>query len=435
MAKACPPEFPRDVVAVVVDRLETGCVVRVLRGVLVAIVVVASALPVGSASAAGRSGAGYWVTDAFGVVTAVGDAPAFFGPYSAIVAIAAKPGGQGYWIVGPSGAVFSVGDAGFYGSAAGFALRDSIVGIAPTPSGHGYWLAGSDGGVFAFGDARFHGSAATLALRGSIVGIAPTPSGHGYWLAGSDGGVFAFGDARFHGSAATLALRGSIVGIAPTGTGRGYWLAGSDGGVFAFGDAQFHGSRIAFFAPAEAEISAIAASPFGSGYMLLQKQGAVLHFGTSSWCGPIIPAEPPIPVDQPPLPPAKVGIAVAADRSVVSGELAAVDCNTPGAATEAGFAGPFNATGTWHLDVTTAANRQCRVDVRGGPLPGRSLNPVLVDPTGSYHLQIGNAQNPQHYSTFSIDVSTEADCLVVARAGAIPSATPRLRQVHNTTHS
>ena len=171
--------------------------------------------------------------------------------------------GPGYWLVGTDGTVYAVGDAGFFGSAAGSALRAPIVATSPTPDAKGYWLAAADGGVFAFGDAGYYGSAASLRLARPIVGMAATPDGKGYWLVGSDGGVLSFGDAPFLGSLSGHHLSHPIVGVAASPDGRGYWLVASDGGVFTFGDAPFLGSAAAIHL--NQPMVGMAATPDGGG--------------------------------------------------------------------------------------------------------------------------------------------------------------------------
>ncbi|MGH9063164.1 MAG: LppP/LprE family lipoprotein, partial [Acidimicrobiales bacterium] len=144
------------------------------------------------------------------------------------VAMAPTPDGKGYWLTDANGDVTPVGDATDYGSiyfhqAGGF-LRQPIVGMAATPDGHGYWLVASDGGIFSYGDATFFGSTGAIHLNQPVVGMAADPATGGYWLAASDGGIFSFG-APFHGSTgAAPASSEHVVGMAAAQGGQGYWL-------------------------------------------------------------------------------------------------------------------------------------------------------------------------------------------------------------------
>jgi len=231
--------------------------------------------------AATPTGLGYWVADADGRVTNLGDAPALgsAGPRlnQPIVGIAATPSGRGYRLVASDGGIFSFGDATFRGSTGAIRLNQPIVGIASTPSGRGYWLVASDGGIFSFGDATFYGSTGAIALNQPMVGMASTPSGRGYWLVASDGGIFTFGDATYHGSTGALAGHAPVSSMAPSVDGAGYWLVTTDGGVLGFGDARFSGSAgaRAAYGPAVA----MASTPHGAGYWLLAGNGDVQAFG------------------------------------------------------------------------------------------------------------------------------------------------------------
>ena len=55
--------------------------------------------------------------------------------------IAATPTGLGYWLVDADGEVSTLGDAVYYGSMAGKQLASPINHIVATPDGKGYWLA------------------------------------------------------------------------------------------------------------------------------------------------------------------------------------------------------------------------------------------------------------------------------------------------------
>jgi hypothetical protein len=229
--------------------------------------------------AAPPSGAGYWLTDAEGAVSAHNLAN--YGSMAGttlnapINHIVPTPDGKGYWLVAADGGTFAFGDAGFYGSMGGEHLNAPVVNIAPTPDGGGYWLVASDGGVFSFGDAHFFGSMGGTRLNKPVVGIASDAQTGGYWLVASDGGIFAFG-APFLGSTGSISLQQPVNGMAPVSTGDGYWLVASDGGIFAYGRAQFWGSTggIRLNAP----IMGMAADDATGGYWMVGSDGGVFSF-------------------------------------------------------------------------------------------------------------------------------------------------------------
>jgi len=244
--------------------------------------------------AADPTGAGYWITDAYGSVSACGSANDYGGASLAqlnkpVVSISAMPDGNGYRLGAYDGGVLNFGDAtAQHGlgtpavSLSGIALPSPIWSIATTPSGSGYWLASSDGHVYTFGDAGFFGPRQSLHLIAPVVQIAPTLDGKGYWLAASDGGVFALGDATFAGSLAGKHLPAPIVGMAADPAG-GYWLVGSDGTVYPFGGARAFGS--APTSELSAPIRAMAATPDGRGYWLVDNNGRVYVFGDAGYAG------------------------------------------------------------------------------------------------------------------------------------------------------
>jgi hypothetical protein len=226
-------------------------------------------------------GLGYWITDAFGAVSAHGAAVGYGSmagqPLNSPIAhIVATPDGHGYWLVAGDGGTFAFGDAGFFGSMGGQHLNAPVVDIAPTPDGKGYWLVATDGGIFAFGDATFHGSMGGQPLNRPVVGIAADRQSGGYWEVAADGGIFAFG-APFFGSTGNLVLNQPILSMAPTASGQGYWFVASDGGIFAFGDARFRGSLggQAIAAP----IVGMDSDAASGGYWMAGEDGSVYSFG------------------------------------------------------------------------------------------------------------------------------------------------------------
>jgi hypothetical protein len=237
--------------------------------------------------AATPSGAGYWLVDEAGKITAFGDAT-FHGDCSAIrlnepvVGIAATRTGQGYWLVAADGGIFSFGDAHFLGSVGSVHLNEPVVGMSPESSSGGYRFVASDGGVFDF-SAPYFGSMGGTRLNEPVVGMAATPDGNGYWLVASDGGIFSFGDARFFGSTGATRLNEPVVGMAPTHSGQGYWLVASDGGIFSFGDARFFGSMGA--TRLNEPVVGMAATPDANGYWLVASDGGMFSFGDARFFG------------------------------------------------------------------------------------------------------------------------------------------------------
>ena len=237
--------------------------------------------PVVTGIATAPGGAGYWLVNTAGGVSAHGEAPLYGSMLGLplnepIEHLVPTPSGHGYWLVASDGGTFAFGDARFFGSMGGQHLNAPVVDLAPTPDGGGYWLVASDGGVFAFGDAVFRGSMGGTHLNQPVVGIAADPATGGYWLVASDGGVFAFG-APFEGSTGGLHLARPVNGMATTPSGQGYWFVASDGGVFAFGDAGFHGSAgsLTLAAP----VTGMAADPATGGYWMVGADGGVFSYG------------------------------------------------------------------------------------------------------------------------------------------------------------
>ena len=237
------------------------------------------------------NGRGYWVTDAYGAVSACGDS----GDYGGLGAVhlnqpvldmAATPDGQGYWLVAYDGGVFTFGDArpepqngapNAPVSLGGQKLAAPIWAMAPTRSGHGYLLVGTDGGVFTFGDARFYGSAAAFRPSTPVVAIAMTPDGGGYRVATANGTVFAFGDAQgAHAGIQTLGSAPIVAMASDPGTSQGYWLVDANGSVYPFGGAPALGGLPS---GAHAPVRGIASTPDGTGYWLVDANGTVYPFG------------------------------------------------------------------------------------------------------------------------------------------------------------
>jgi hypothetical protein len=349
--------------------------------------------------------AGYWGTDAAGLIRRSGDAPDLGdlrGVHlnAPIVGIAATPGGRGFWLAAADGGVFSFGDARFFGSAANLHLNAPIVGIAADYD-RGYWLAAADGGVFTFGDAKFAGSAANLHLNAPVVGIAAAD--RGYRLAASDGGVFTFGGASFLGSAANLHLNAPIVGIGSlatyiVGAGRrsGYRLAASDGGVFTYGDAGFSGTST------RSPVSAIATSAFDGYVMQSSADGGLTAFGNASSCYRLSPQ--PAAVGHDPTRSRFVGVAAAfrSDRGDIEGAMANVSC------VDSGHTGAFHARGPWHVEgpASTCFTLVYALDRVGNqPVPTQPL----VAKYGS--IQMRSTQMAGH-SAFDVTV-TGTNCRAV----------------------
>jgi len=190
-------------------------------------------------------GSGYWLTDAFGDVSAHGSA-VDYGSMAGhlldapIARIVSTPDGWGYWLVASDGGIFAFGDAPFYGSMGAKHLNAPVVGMSVDDATGGYWEVGTDGGIFSFG-APFLGSTGAIHLSRPVTAMASLADGQGYWFVASDGGVFAEGSAPFHGSMGGETLAAPVVGMASDASTGGYWLAASDGGIFSF-DAPFDGA-------------------------------------------------------------------------------------------------------------------------------------------------------------------------------------------------
>ena len=245
---------------------------------------------------AGTPGAGYWMVDADGAVSAFGDAPVLgHAPVggSSAVDLEPTPAGRGYWIVDDTGRVFAFGDAAWRGNAERSRLvaGEAITSLSATPSGAGYWIFTSRGRVLAFGDAAFLGDLSRMALNGAVQDSVPTPSGAGYYLVGSDGGIFAFGDARFAGSMGGRRLNAAVESLVPDPDGSGYWLVAADGGIFAFG-AGFFGSMGGrrLNRPITGMVS------YGSGYLMVAEDGGVFTFSDLPFAGSLAGRPPARPV-------------------------------------------------------------------------------------------------------------------------------------------
>ncbi|HEV7525042.1 MAG TPA: phage tail tip lysozyme, partial [Acidimicrobiia bacterium] len=240
----------------------------------------------------GTPRSGYWMLGAdgsvypFGSASNSGSAPGF------AVAITARPDGRGFWIVDAAGYVSHLGEAARdHGGRPPLRAGEAVSTISATPSGNGYWLFTNLGRVFVYGDAHFYGDMSSTALNGPIVASVATPTGHGYYMVGSDGGVFSFGDAHFHGSTGHLRLNRPVVGIAPTPDNRGYWLVASDGGVFAF-VAPFRGSMGG--SHLNRAVNGLVA--YGNGYLMVASDGGVFDFSNKAFLGSLPPSLPSAPI-------------------------------------------------------------------------------------------------------------------------------------------
>ena len=249
------------------------------------------------ALAATPDGHGYWVADAYGAVSACGDA-GDFGGLSAhplnqpAVALAISPDGGGYWMAAYDGGVFNFGNAPLAPletpvgpgpvSLAPVPKAGPVWGMAPTADGKGYWLANTAGSVFSFGDATYFGSVPAGQIKHPLVGMAATQDAKGYWLAFSDGSVRGFGDAGAPALGLPAAPPAPIVGLAadPAVPG-GVWLLGADGTVYPLGGAPALGSGHPGGVPARA----IAVTPDGGGYWVADANGTVTPFGDATGYG------------------------------------------------------------------------------------------------------------------------------------------------------
>ncbi len=251
--------------------------------------------------AATSDGAGYWLVQADGQVSAFGDAP-WFGSLPAaearragpIAGIARTYDNQGYWLASASGQVFSFGDARYYGSLAGRRVTEAqgpVTAIAVTPDGRGYWLLCASGRVYGFGDARAEGL--PPAPLGPYTGITTRPAG-GYLVMGADNAaVVAYPGGNLVGGGPGTALPASLVGAATTPSGNGAWLAAADGTVVPVGDATSYIPPCTTQCPSvpanhqvvTAPVTGIASTPSGQGYWLVGADGNVYNFGNAPYLG------------------------------------------------------------------------------------------------------------------------------------------------------
>jgi cell wall-associated NlpC family hydrolase len=226
------------------------------------------------------NGAGYWLTDSAGDVSAHG-AAVNYGSLAGhtlnapVTHIVSTADGEGYWLVAKDGGIFNYGDAPFLGSTGSLRLNAPVVDMAPTPDGGGYWLVASDGGIFSFGDATFFGSMGGRHLNQPIVGMSEDDATGGYWLVATDGGIFSF-NAPFLGSTGSLHLVKPVNGMAALPNGQGYWFVASDGGIFTEGAATFQGSMGG--TPLNAPVEGMAADGATGGYWLVASDGGIFSF-------------------------------------------------------------------------------------------------------------------------------------------------------------
>jgi hypothetical protein len=159
-------------------------------------VVLASPIVDFSATHTSDGAQGYLMTDEHGNLydfSAVG-VPAQTGSAhpESVVAVAAAPSGAGHWLLQRDGKVSAAPDSLYVGGTPVNNGTWEAVDIAVTPSGAGYWVMTDNFGVFAFGDAQFQGSAGGVG-RGPAVAIVANPAGDGYWQVTADGAVYGFG--------------------------------------------------------------------------------------------------------------------------------------------------------------------------------------------------------------------------------------------------
>ena len=101
-------------------------------------------------------------------------------PTSPIVALASRPDGAGYWVVDRMGHVTAFGGAAAFPAPAGDG--DPVVDIRSSATGGGYWLLHRSGAVQAFGDAATLQPTVPAGAQ-QAVALASTPDGRGLWVA------------------------------------------------------------------------------------------------------------------------------------------------------------------------------------------------------------------------------------------------------------
>ncbi len=250
---------------------------------------------------------GYWILQADGSLTALGDATDFDSPPidGRAVQIAPTPSGKGAVVLDETGQAHALGDAPSLrgltdADRSQLSVDERPITIAMTPSGWGYWIFTTHGRAFAFGDAPVLNDLRSVQLNGEIIDSAVSADGDGVFMIGSDGGVFALGGARFAGSIPQVlpgvTLDAPIVGIVADPDGAGYWLVAADGGVFAF-DAPYRGSLPAVLGPGVTPNSPVNGMvPFGNGYLLVAGDGGVFNFSDQPFDGSIAGGELTSPV-------------------------------------------------------------------------------------------------------------------------------------------
>jgi hypothetical protein len=195
-------------------------------------------------------GAGYWVVQANGDVSAFGDATPItnnainisspcniggqFGPIEGAVADP-DPQAGGFWAYTWCGDVYAEAGANPHlGSETGKGLENrglEIVAFAAT-SDNGYWLIDNEGNVYNFGKDAAQVTGQICSGLCVVSGAAGDPQG-GFWAWDGFGNVY--GEATAHSFGAKPNT--PMCAFAPTADGLGYWLIDCSNNVYHYGDA------------------------------------------------------------------------------------------------------------------------------------------------------------------------------------------------------
>jgi peptidoglycan hydrolase-like protein with peptidoglycan-binding domain len=142
----------------------------------------------------------YGSTVSFTVAVDTGSPATYTGSGVPATAICSTKTGSGYWVLPADGVVHPFGDAVHYGNA-GSPEDNPAVDMEISFGGEGYWVVNAYGQVSNFGDALYHGGGVVGGAT-SIARIFAPPPGvlDGYWLLGQDGNVYQKGAVPYCGS-------------------------------------------------------------------------------------------------------------------------------------------------------------------------------------------------------------------------------------------
>jgi hypothetical protein len=239
-------------------------------------------------------GTGYWMAAATGSVRtfsgATGSTPVLAGISTTlndpVVGMVPTSTGAGFWLVQSSGKVTARGDAAFYGDTSNVSLNAPIVGMAASPDNSTYWLLAADGSIFTYGAAGSSGATyfgspgQQIGSSNSAASIVSTATGKGYWVVTYDGTVYSYGDATASTVGNFAVPTGDFLDdAARSGTGL---IAVTDAGrILATGGATSEGD----VPDANAPVLGLASTPSGKGYFAAGEDGQILTQGDAAFAG------------------------------------------------------------------------------------------------------------------------------------------------------